>query len=94
MQVVLAACRKPAGSCNTLFEMLYVFEHKTLDLLIHAPYTRIVVFWHISYMPPWISWDQICYNTPMFCIATILLYNCQLVVIMKEPIYVVQAVRH
>ena len=29
---------------------IYVFEHKTQDLLIHAPYTHIVVFWQISNM--------------------------------------------
>ena len=48
MRALLAACRKPAGSYNLLPNMLYAFEHKTQDLLIHAPYTRIVVFWHIS----------------------------------------------
>ena len=30
-------------------------EHKTQYLLIHNPYTRIVVFWHIGYVPPMIS---------------------------------------
>ena len=28
------------------------FEHKTQYILIRAPYTRIVVFWHISNIPP------------------------------------------
>ena len=51
----LAAFREPAGSYNRLLDVLYVFEHKMQYLLIHAPYTRIVVFWHISNMPPWIS---------------------------------------
>ena len=30
-------------------------EHKTQYLLIHAPYTRIVLFWHIGNIPPMIS---------------------------------------
>ena len=50
--------------------MIYAFERKTQDLLIHAPYTSIVAFWHVSNMLPYILWGQICYNTPMFCIAT------------------------
>ena len=29
----------------------YIFEHKTQYILIRAPYTRIVVFWHISNIP-------------------------------------------
>ena len=53
MRVPLAACLEPAGSYNILPEMPYVFEYETNDLfLIRAPYTRIVVFWHISNMPP------------------------------------------
>ena len=52
MQMPLAACDEPVGSYNTLPEMLYVFEHKTPDLLIAAPYTCIVVFWHISDVLP------------------------------------------
>ena len=49
MQALLAACRELALDYDTL---LYVFGHKTQYVLIHAPYTRIVVFWHI---PPTIS---------------------------------------
>ena len=30
-------------------------EHKTQYLLIHAPYTRIMVFWHIGNALPMIS---------------------------------------
>ena len=51
MRAPLEACREPAGSYNRLLDVLYVFEHKTQYLLIHAPYTRIVIFWHIY---PWI----------------------------------------
>ena len=51
MQVPLAACRQPAGKLWQLCKVLYVFEHKMRYLLIHAPFTPIVVFWHISNMP-------------------------------------------
>ena len=56
--------------------MLYVLDLKTQYILIHAPYTPIVVFWNINNMPPSISWSQICCNTPMFCIAAIFLKYC------------------
>ena len=52
MLAPLASCREPVGSCDRRCEVLYIFEHKTQYILIHAPYTRIVVFWHISNMPP------------------------------------------
>ena len=45
--------------------MLYVFDHKTWYILIHAPHTPIVVFWDIGNIPPRVSYSQICYNTPM-----------------------------
>ena len=51
MRAPLAACREPAGEPWQLCRALYVFEHKTQYLLIHAPFTRIVVFWHISNVP-------------------------------------------
>ena len=44
----------------------------TKHVLIHAPYTHIVVFWHISNIPPMILGSQICCNTTMFCIAAFL----------------------
>ena len=52
------------------------FEHKTQYLLIRAPYTRIVVFWHISKIPTMIGQSQISCNTPTFCIATIFVKYC------------------
>ena len=55
MQAPLAACRKPAGKLWQLGKVLYVFEHKAQYILIHAPFTRIVVFWHIGNVPPMIS---------------------------------------
>ena len=47
-----AACCEPAGSCDKTTRTAICFEHKTQYLLIRAPYTRIVVFWHISKIPP------------------------------------------
>ena len=44
MRALLGACRELAKDYNTLPELLYVFEHKTEYILIHAPYTRTVVF--------------------------------------------------
>ena len=55
MRAALGACREPALDYNTLPKLLYVFEHKTFYILLHAPYTHIVVFWHISNIPPMIS---------------------------------------
>ena len=56
MRTLLAACRKLAVDYNTLPNVLYVFERETkyMYMLIHAPYiyTCIVVFWHISDIPP------------------------------------------
>ena len=47
-----AACREPAESYDKTTRTAICFEHKTQYLLIRAPYTRIVVFWHISNIPP------------------------------------------
>ena len=52
MQALLAACRELSLDYNTVPKLQYVFEHKTC-VLIHAPYTHIVVFWHISNIPQW-----------------------------------------
>ena len=50
-----AACCEPAGSYDKTTQTAVCFEHKTQYLLIRAPYTHIVVFWHISNIPPMIS---------------------------------------
>ena len=55
MRVPLVACREPEGKLWQLCKVLYVFEHKAQYILIHAPFTRIVVFWHISNIYPMIS---------------------------------------
>ena len=54
-RATLAAYREPAGKLWQLCKVLYVFENKMQYLLIHAPYTSIGVFWHISNIPPSIS---------------------------------------
>ena len=91
-----AACREPAGSYDKTTRTAICFEHKTQHFLIRAPYTRIVVFWHISNILPMILQSQIISNTPTFYIATLfcetLLYNRQLVVIIHELMYGVRAV--
>ena len=55
MRAPLAARREPAGIQNRPPNVLYVYEHKTWHILIHAPYTRIVAFWHIGDISPMIS---------------------------------------
>ena len=55
MPAPLAACREPTGKLWQLSKVLYVFEHKTQYILIHASFTPIVVFWHIGNVPPMIS---------------------------------------
>ena len=76
MRAPLAACREPAGKLWQLCNVLYVLEHKTQYILIHAPFTRIVVFWHIGNVPPMISQSQICCNTVTFCKAAIFVKYC------------------
>ena len=71
-----AACREPAGSYDKTTRTARCFEHKTQYLLIGAPYNRIVVFWHISNIPPMISQSQVSCNTPTFYIAAIFVKYC------------------
>ena len=71
-----AACREPAGSYDKTTRTAICFEHKTQYLLIRAPYTRIVVFWHISTISPMISQSQISCNTPTVYIAAIFVKYC------------------
>ena len=86
-----AACREPAGSYDKTTRTPICFEHKTQYLLIRAPYTRIVVFWHISKIPPWLGRVKLVVIPPHVLysnyICEILLYNWQLVVITHELIY-------
>ena len=70
------ACREPAGSYDKTTRIAICFEQKTQYLLIHAPYTHIVVFWHISNIPPMILQSQISCNTPTFYIAAIFVKYC------------------
>ena len=71
-----AACREPAGSYDKTTRTVISFEHKTQYLLIRAPYTRIVVFWHISNTHPMISQSQSSCNTPTFYITAIFVKYC------------------
>ena len=71
-----AACHEQAGSYDKTTRTAICFEHKTQYILIRAPYTRIVVFWHISKIPPVISQSEISCNTPMFYIAAIFVKYC------------------
>ena len=64
------------GSYDKTTRTAICLEHKTQYLLIHAPYTRIVVFWHISNIPPMISQSQISCDTPTFYIAAIFVKYC------------------
>ena len=70
------ACREPAGSYDKTTGTAICSEHKTQYLLIPAPYTRIVVFWLISNIPPMISQSQISCNTPTFYMAAIFVKYC------------------
>ena len=47
-RALIATCRELPGGCNRLPKVLYIFEHKTQHIIIHTPYTHIVLFWHIS----------------------------------------------
>ena len=71
-----AACREPAGSYDKTTQTAICFEHKKQYLLIRTPYTHIVVFWHISNIPPMILQSQISCNTPTFYIAAIFVKYC------------------
>ena len=71
-----AACSEPAGSYDKTTRTAICFEHKTQYLLIRAPYTLIVVFWHISNIPPMISQSQISCNTPTVYITAIFVKYC------------------
>ena len=55
MRATLAASREPAGKLWQLCKKLYIFEQKKPQyLLIHAQFTRIVIFRHIGNVPPMI----------------------------------------
>ena len=70
------ACREPAGSYDETTRTAICFEHKTQYLLIRVPYIPIVIFWHISNIPPMISQSQISCNTPTFYIAALFVKYC------------------
>ena len=51
MRALQAARHQSARDQNRPPKVLYVFEHKTQYILIHAPHIRTVAFWHISNIP-------------------------------------------
>ena len=51
MRVPLVTHRELAADQNRKLKVLYVFEHKMYCILIQAPYTRIVIVWHINNIP-------------------------------------------
>ena len=84
-----AACREPAGSYDKTTRTAICLEHKTPYLLIRAPYTCIVIFWHIRNIPPWFRRVKLVVIPPLLYssnICEILLCNRQLVVITHELI--------
>ena len=76
MLAPLAACQEPAGKLWQLCKVLYVFEHKAQYILIHTPFTRIVVFWHIRVTYHQLFHSQICCNTATFRIEAIFVKYC------------------
>ena len=86
MQAPLVACRELAGSYNWLFMVLYVFEHKSQHVFIHAPYTRIKVFWHVNNIPQGFGRVKFVIIPPSSNICEIFLYNQNLAVITFELI--------
>ena len=73
-----AACREPAGSYDKTTRTAICFEHKTQYLLICAPYTCIVVFWHIRNItpPPWFRRVKLVVIPPPSYIAAIFVKYC------------------
>ena len=51
IQADLVACHELAVDYNTLPYVLYDFEYKLINNLIHSLHTHIVIFWHISNTP-------------------------------------------
>ena len=75
MQVLLVAHHTHAGDQNRASKVLYVSEHKTQYILIHAPYTRTVFFdILVTYTKDFIESNLL--FTPMFYIAAIFVKCC------------------
>ena len=89
------ACRELARNYDSLFLCAICFEHKTQYILLHAPYSGTLWYFDISVICPLKSRRVDFVTIPPYFYSSrfceILLYNCQLVVIMYELIYVVQA---
>ena len=97
MWALLAACREPAGDQNRPPKASYVFEHKTYFILSHTPYTRTVVFCHISNIPLGFHSVKFVITLPGLNsrnICEMLLYDQQLVVLNYTLICVVRTAHH
>ena len=64
------------GSYNCCARCYMFLEHQTQYLSIYAPFTRIVVIWHIGNKLPMVSLSQICWYTATFCITAIFVKYC------------------
>ena len=91
MQVFLEAYHTPAGDQNRASKVLYVSEHKTKYILIHAPYTRTVFFdILVTYTKDFIESNLLLYPHVLYSsnICEMLLYNQQLLVLTHKLIYI------
>ena len=80
-----------------LCKVFCVFEHKMQYLLIHAPITCVVIFWHIGNVPQMFHRVKFVVMPPRLYssnICEILLYNWQWVVITHDLICGVGAAYH
>ena len=66
MRAPLATSREPAGVQNKDANALYVFEHKTKNILIHTRHTHYVAFWHIINIPQGFHWVKFAIIPPYF----------------------------
>ena len=95
MRTFLAACRESAVDCNTLPELLCVFEHKNI-LYIYIFMLHIRALWYfdtsVMYPNDFVQSNLLKHPHVLCCsnICEILLYQRQLVVITYELIYVVK----
>ena len=95
MRATLVASHEPAGKVWQLCKVLYVFELKKQYILIHAQFTRIVIFRHIGNVTPneFVKSNLLQYRHVLYSsnICEILLYNRQWVVITLDLICGVRA---
>ena len=76
MQASLASRHEPAGIENRQSSVLYILEHETQCIPIHASHARSVAFGHISYVHQRNSYGQIWFNIPILYIAATFVKYC------------------